>query len=40
MYPSSLMMLPSVDSGLEKILGNNPKKAVENYDDLMAFENR
>ncbi len=30
----------SADSDYEKILEKNPEKAIENYDDLRAFENR
>ena len=30
----------SGDSDYEKILEKNPEKAIENYDDLRAFENR
>ena len=32
--------IPSADSDYEKILKKNPEKAIENYDDLRAFENR
>jgi len=30
----------SEDSDYEKISNMNPEKAIENYDDLRAFENR
>ncbi len=30
----------SADSDYEKILEKNHEKAIENYDDLRAFENR
>jgi len=30
----------SADSDYEKILNKKPEKAIENYDDLRAFENR
>ncbi len=32
--------MPSADIDYEKMLNKNPEKAIENYDDLMAFENR
>ena len=39
-YPIIMKWMLSGDSDYEKILETNPEKAIENYDDLRAFENR
>jgi len=38
--PIIMKWMLSADSDYEKILNKKPEKAIENYDDLRAFENR